>query len=542
MVKKKLVVMAASAALVASTVAGGSALAAQRGSGGSAAGAQAAVAQAPVATQVSYTPPPIKWSKCASESLQALKAKCGYLVVPLDYAKPKGTKIRLAVSRVTHTVKKADYQGIMLVNPGGPGGSGLTLSSLGQFVPDNAGDAYDWIGFDPRGVGSSKPALTCNGNYTSYDRPKYVPKTSKGEKIWLKRAKGYAQACAKAGGALLDNLKTTDNVKDMDVIRKALGQKQLNFYGFSYGSYLGQVYATQYPTRVRRMVLDGVVDPRDVWYDANLNQDVAFDQNMDVFFAWVAKNNATYKLGKTGAAVKKEYYKQLHRLDKKAAGGKIGGDEWTDIFLSAGYYVFGWEDVADAFAGWVHDGDWKTLKGIWDDSNPQGKGADNGYAMYLATQCTDVQWPKSWAKWKKDNTRVNAKAPFETWANAWFNAPCISWKGDVGKPVKVSGAKAPAILLIAETKDAATPYAGALEVRSRFPKSVLIEGVNGTTHAGSLNGVACTDDTVASYLKDGTLPKRVSGRKSDKQCAPVPQPDPTASSKQSKASTSEHAA
>jgi len=540
MVKKKLVVMAASAALVASTVAGGTALAAQRGSDGSTA---ARVVAAPAAaTQVAYTPPPIKWGKCVSAGLNSLGAKCGFLVVPLDYAKPKGTKIRLAVSRIKHTVTKAKYQGVMLVNPGGPGGSGLTLSSLGQYVPDNAGDAYDWIGFDPRGVGSSKPALTCNGNYTSYDRPKYVPKTSKGEKIWLKRSKGYAQACAKAGGALLDHLKTTDNVKDMDAIRKVLGEKQINFYGFSYGSYLGQVYATTYPTRVRRMVLDGVVDPRNVWYQANLDQDVAFDANMDVFFAWVAKNNATYKLGKTTTAVKNLYYKELHALDKKAAGGKIGGDEWTDIFLSAGYYVFGWEDVADAFAGYVHDGDWKTLKAMWDDSNPQGKGADNGYAMYLATQCTDVKWPTSWAKWKKDNTAVNAKAPFETWANAWFNAPCLYWKGDTGKKVDVNGSKVGGILLISETKDAATPYEGALEVRSRFPKASLIEGVNGTTHAGSLNGVSCTDDAVAAYLKDGTLPKRVSGRKSDKQCDPVPQPDPTATSAASSKATKEHAA
>ncbi len=375
--------IAASAALVATSVVTGSVAQAS----GSGSGSTTGVAQAaPAPTQVAFSPEPIKWGKCASAGLQSLGAKCGFLTVPLDYDKPKGKKIKLAVSRISHTVKKAKYQGVMLVNPGGPGGSGLTLSSLGQYVPDNAGDAYDWIGFDPRGVGSSKPALSCDGNYFSYDRPKYVPKTTKDEKVWLKRSKGYAQDCAKAGGALLDNLKTTDNVKDMDVLRKALGQKKINFYGFSYGSYLGQVYATQYPTRVRRMVLDGVVDPRNVWYQANLDQDIAFDANMDVFFGWVAKNNATYKLGKTAAAVKKLYYQQLNALDKKAAGGKIGGDEWTDIFLGAGYYVFGWEETADAFAGWVHDGDWKTLKALYDSSNPQGR------ARTTASRST---WPPS---------------------------------------------------------------------------------------------------------------------------------------------------
>ena len=533
MVKTKLVVMAVSAALVTTTVVGGSvarAIGSQDSdrSSGSTVAAPAAAVTPSAATQVAFKPKPIKWGRCESASLRSLKAKCGYLSVPLDYDRPKGKKIKLAVSRVARSVKKADYQGVMLVNPGGPGGSGLTLSTYGQYIPDQAGAAYDWIGFDPRGVGSSKPALTCDGRYFSYDRPKYVPAGTKGEKVWLKRAKGYAQDCAKAGGALLDNLKTTDNVKDMDVIRKALGQKQINFYGFSYGSYIGQVYATQYPTRVRRMVLDGVVDPSKSVYQANLDQDVAFDANMDVFFAWVAEHDAVYKLGKSAAMVEKQYYKQLKALDKKAAGGKIGGDEWTDIFLSAGYYVFGWEDVASAFSGWVHKGDWKTLKSLYDESSGQGPGADNGFAMYLATQCTDMQWPKKWSTWKQDNAAIHAKAPFMTWANAWYNAPCRYWEGEVGKPVKVNGAKAPAILLIAETHDAATPFPGALEARKRFPKSVLIEGVGGTTHSGSLNGIACTDDTIAAYLKDGTLPKRVSGNKSDKQCDPVPQPKPGA--------------
>jgi hypothetical protein len=122
---------------------------------------------------------------------------------------------------------------------------------------------------------------------------------------------------------------------------------------------------------------------------------------------------------------------------------------------------------------------------------------------------------------------VYAKAPFVTWGNAWFNAPCLFWGAKAGKPVEVNGKKVPPILLISETKDAATPYAGSLEVRKRFPRSVLVEGVGGTTHSGSLNGVACVDNTVAAYLDNGALPNRVAGNRSDKQCEPNPQPDPT---------------
>lgn len=488
--------------------------------------AQGAPSRAAAAVDTEFTPPPIAWGGCTDPGLQRRGAQCGFVEVPLDYRHPTKTKIKLAVSRIKHKTPDAQYQGIMLVNPGGPGGSGLTLSVLGEFVPNNAGSAYDWIGFDPRGVGASVPSLTCDGGYFSYDRPNYVPTTAKLEKTWLSKAKGYAKACDRSGDKLLDHLKTTDTVADMESIRRALGEKQINFYGFSYGTYLGQVYATLHPDRVRRMVLDGNVDPRKVWYQANLDQDVAFDSNIKVFFAWVAQHDDLYHLGTTGKTVEKLFYAQQAKLLRSPAGGIIGPDEWTDIFLQAGYYVFGWQDVAQAFSGWVNNGDWQTLKNLYDDANPQGTGADNGYAIYLGVQCTDVKWPSKWSTWKKDNDRINAKAPFETWGNAWFNAPCIYWGAKPSTPVKINGAKVPPILLISETKDAATPFEGSLEVRHLFPKSVLLEGVGGTTHAGSLNGVLCTDDTIAAYLSTGALPQRVSARHSDKQCAPVPQPQP----------------
>jgi pimeloyl-ACP methyl ester carboxylesterase len=498
--------------------------------------AQAAPQRTPAAVEAGYVPAPIPWGACAHPGLQARGAECGFLTVPLDYARPARGTIKLAVSRIKHKVPAAQFQGVMLTNPGGPGGSGLTLSVLGEYVPNDAGLAYDWIGFDPRGVGSSEPRLSCDGNYFGYNRPYYVPVTRTLERTWLKRSKAYAEACDRAGGELLDHLKTTDTVKDMESIRKALGQEKINFYGFSYGSYLGQVYGTLHPDRVRRMVLDGNVDVRRVWYEANLDQDVAFDRNMKIFFNWVAKYDDVYHLGTSGRQVEKQFYIQQLKLLKKPAGGVIGPDEWTDIFLQAGYYVFGWEEVAAAFSGWVNEGDWQTLKEMYDSANPQGPGTDNGYAMYLATQCTDVQWPKDWNKWRRDNWRTFFKAPFETWANAWFNAPCLYWGAKAGKPVQVNGAKAPAILLIGETLDGATPFEGSLEARSRFPRSVLIEGVGGTTHSGSLNGVACTDNLIAAYLATGALPARQPGRRSDVKCDPVPQPVPSAPAESTKRS------
>ncbi|GAA1951907.1 alpha/beta hydrolase [Amycolatopsis minnesotensis] len=471
-----------------------------------------------------FKPAPISWGPCQTDRLKKAGAECGFLDVPLDYQRPDGAKASIAVSRIKH--KTPQSQGIMLVNPGGPGASGLGLSTLGSSVPDKAGEAYDWIGFDPRGVGSSKPAVTCDGNYFGYDRPDYLPTSPQLEKVWRDKAAGYAKACAK-NGALLDHIKTTDVAKDMDSIRKSLGEQQINFYGFSYGTYLGQVYSTLYPKNVRRMVLDGNVDPRKVWYQANLDQDVAFDKNIKIYFEWLAKHDDVYHLGKTGSAVERLWYAEKKKLDAKPAGGVIGSDEWTDVFLQAGYYVYGWVDMANAFSGWVHKGDWQTLKGLYDDSNPPGD--DNGYAVYNAVQCSDVQWPQNWNKWRIDNWLTHFRAPFETWGNAWYNAPCVTWPAKSGKPVDVNGAKVAGALLISEELDAATPFAGSLEVRKRFPNSSLIGAPGGTTHAGSLSGVSCVDDRIADYLTTGKLPARKAGNGPDVECPAVPAPEPEGS-------------
>jgi pimeloyl-ACP methyl ester carboxylesterase len=487
------------------------------------AGAAVTAAQAGAAARGGAAP--ITWAACSEGSLKAQGAECGYLAVPLDYAKPDGTKIEIALSRVKSTVAADKRQGPILINPGGPGGAGRGMAVLGQHVPKQAGAAYDWIGFDPRGVGASKPKLTCDSKYTGYNRPPYVPSTPEIDKAWHARTTAYAAACAKAGGALLDHMRTEDTVRDIDRIREALGVEKISFYGFSYGSYLGQIYATRNPERVHRMVLDGVVDPTRVWYRSNLDQDIAFDKAIKVYFAWIAKYDSVYHLGRTAADVERLYYRQLDELAKKPAG-EIGPAELTDVFLQPGYYVFGWEETARAFSAWVNDKDPAQLKRIFDENHEQTEGADNGYAVYLAVQCTDAPWPVSWKKWARDNWRVHRKAPFETWGNAWYNAPCRHWAADPGIPAEVDGSKAPPILLINETLDAATPYSGALETRRRFPRSVLLEGIGGTTHAGSLFGNACVDNTIADYLANGTLPGRVKADRSDKQCEPIAKPTP----------------
>ncbi|MBV9534406.1 MAG: alpha/beta fold hydrolase [Solirubrobacterales bacterium] len=474
----------------------------------------------------------IRWGPCSDPNLKSLHAQCGFLSVPLNYSKPHGRKIQLAVSRIRHTSKH--YQGIILTNPGGPGGSGLNLNAF--LIPvlkhegfTKAAAGYDWIGFDPRGVGSSKPAISCKPNYFHPDRPYYVPQTKRLLHYWLASSKSYAKACASRSSlqtALLHHMTTRDVAKDLDSIRKALGQSKLTYYGFSYGTYLGQVYSTMFPSHVRRIIMDSNVDPRHVWYKANLEQDLAFNRNENIWFGWLAKYHKVYHLGSTEKAVQKLFYATEQRLRKHPAAGKVGPDEWVDAFLLAGYYEQTWLQLGHVFSAWINHHNAKPLIAAYKSSDTPGN--DNSYAVYDAVQCTDVQWPTAWSKWSKDNSRIYRKAPLETWGNAWFNAPCIYWPAPASHPTKVNGRGIKSALLIDETLDAATPFDGSLYVRKLFPHSVLLAEPGGTTHADSLSGNLCVDGTIARYLTSGKLPPRKPNAKWDKTCKPLPRPVPGA--------------
>jgi pimeloyl-ACP methyl ester carboxylesterase len=446
------------------------------------------------------------------------------VTVPLDYAQPTGRQIKIAVSMVRHTAPAASYQGAILVNPGGPGGSGLSQATLGAKVPDGVGADYDWVGFDPRGVGSSVPALRCDVHYDDGPRIPYVPKTQSSTAKWLKRSAGYAADCGRSGGDLLNHLTTADSARDLDSIRKALGQSQISYYGYSYGTYLGQVYGTLFPTHVRRMVLDGVVDARAVWYQANLTQDVAFEHNLRAWFGWLAQHDAAYRLGSTEGAVRERFYAVQASLDAHPAG-VVGGDEWADLFTFAGYEQGYWPALGKTFSDWVHHPSQLELETIYRGTTTPGN--DNSYAMYLAVECTDTAWPRNVAKNLADSRRLARTSPYLTWQNQWFNAPCITWPAQPHQRVTIDGSHLTSALLVSETLDAATPYPGALETRRLFPHAALVALPGGTSHADTLHGGdECEDDDVALYLGKGELPARRAGNQADATCPPPPQPVP----------------
>ncbi|MFF0522724.1 alpha/beta fold hydrolase [Actinomadura nitritigenes] len=474
----------------------------------------------------------INWGKCevSGPNDPMNKAQCAQVQVPLDYAKPNGRKISIAVSRYKHTDDK-NYQGVLFVNPGGPGGTGIEYAPALARWMGGVGHAataakYDIIGFDPRGVGSSQPALTCDKTWYDPVRPDYVPQTAKDEAVWKAKAKKYAEDCQRKFGWMLPHMRTTDAARDVDVIRGALGQQKISWYGFSYGTYFGATYATLFPNRVKHMVLDGNVNPKTVWYDAQLEQDKAFEKNMKSWWAWTGKWDSVYHLGTTEKAVEAKYYAARAAAKKSPIGGKIGPDELDDIVLTAGYNTGYYIPFAQALSDWVNK---KDASGLLDWLNTGGE--DNDFAVYNAVQAADARWPRNWNKWHNDAAKLYKEGyRFNTWSNVWFNAPIAFWPFQGGPALKLKASKSlPGMLLVQSSQDAATPVAGGYNMHKVFPSSRLVLEVGGKTHANTLNGNACLDDKVAAYLDTGALPKSAKG--ADAYCNAVPalnDPNPTA--------------
>ncbi|MHC3468826.1 alpha/beta hydrolase [Streptomyces sp. 7R007] len=479
----------------------------------------------------------VAWKNCGTTDYPTLQ--CASLKVPLDHHDPYGKQITLALSRVPHTAKT--FQGPLLVNPGGPGGSGLSLAGfVASSLPKTVAAQYDVIGFDPRGVGKSKPALDCKPGYFNPVRPDSVPSTPAVEKADLQRAVSFAAACGRKYAGVLPYINTLQTVRDMDSIRAAVGAEKTSYFGYSYGTYLGAVYAKLFPHRVKRLVLDSIVDPTGVWYDDNIGQDYAFNDRHRALMSWIAKYNSTYKLGTDPEKIEAKWYAVRKALAKKPAGGKVGAAEFEDTFIPGGYYNGYWPYLAEAFAAYVNDKNADPLVEAYENFAAVDSSGDNGYSVYTSVQCRDASWPRDWDQWRKDNWAVYEQAPFMAWNNAWYNAPCAFWPTDSLRPVNVANGKLPPVLLFQATNDAATPYEGGLTVHHLLADSSLVVEQGGGNHGITLSGNTCLDKYLSAYLSDGTVPR--GGGDVDAVCPKLPDPKPLSSSAAATSSPSSHGA
>ncbi|MFF5129401.1 alpha/beta hydrolase [Streptomyces syringium] len=514
---------AVTAALVAGLLAAPAADAGERVPGGAAEAKGVQIAAAKAAKKG------IKWQDCPAAWGLEKPIQCGFVTVPVDYTKPNGRTIEIAVDRVRSTGKAGERQGALLYNPGGPGGSGMKFPrrvTTKNPLWTKTSKAYDFVGFDPRGVGHSAP-ISCTDPQKFVSAPKAdpVPDSEADKRAQRKKAKEYADGCHERSGKLLPHLTTMNTARDVDVVRAALGEKKLNFLGISYGTYLGAVYGTLFPSHVRRMVVDSVVNPAqdNIWYEANLEQDVAFEGRFKDWTKWVAQHDGTFHLGNTQAKVQKQWEKLRASAKKKPIGGVVGPAELISFFQDAAYYDSAWVPVAETWSKYLAGDEKALVEAAGPDlSDTVGNAAkENGNAVYTAVECADAKWPTSWKKWDRDNTRIHQQAPFMTWANAWMNLPCATWKSKQGTPLEVATHKGlPQTLIVQSDRDAATPYVGAVELHKRFKGSRLITEKGAGSHGvvGLVN--PCINDRVDAYLIEGKLDAK------DVTCAPHATPEP----------------
>ncbi|WP_405868399.1 MULTISPECIES: alpha/beta hydrolase [unclassified Streptomyces] len=476
----------------------------------------------------------VDFGKCSTAQDMPGTMQCGTVSVPLDYAHPGGKQIKLTVSRVRATHKdphnskrRVPRQGTLVYNPGGPGGDGLYFPLVG-LLPEwkRIAAAYDLVGYSPRGVGRSAP-LSCQDPKRFFKAPSQAPthpsESYKQERI--AEAKAYALGCAKRSGSGLKYFNSLNNARDLDVLRAALGEDKLTFMGASYGTYFGAVYATLFPSHVRRMVFDSAVDPSpdQVWYRNNLDQSAAFESRWADFREWIARHDDVYGLGKNAVAVQHSYAKASAQLAAEPAGGKVGPAELQGAFLSAGYYDDYWPTRAQALSAYLK-GDPKPLIEQAGPATEAAAEAENSNAVYTAVECNDAPWPTDWKVWDRDNTRLARTAPFETWDNVWMNLPCAYWPAARQQPldVRTGPGELPPTLILAAERDAATPYDGAVEMHRRLSGSVLVTERDAGTHGIAGGPNRCVNGYLDAYLLEGRLPAERAS------CAPHAEPKPAA--------------
>ncbi|WP_314176783.1 alpha/beta hydrolase [Streptomyces winkii] len=476
----------------------------------------------------------IDWTDCPAADELPSSARCGEVTVPVDYAEPDGEKIRLALSRKRATGPAGQRKGPLIHNPGGPGADSMGFPLYGTTrggVWKKLNRAYDFVGYAPRGTGRSAPLL-CRTPDEAEDaadkgpaRSQRVPSEAFGREL-RGEAAGFARACAHRHGARLGRFTTADNARDLDVLRAALHREKTAFVGTSYGSYLGAVYATLFPGRVGRLVLDSVVDPRPgrIWYRDSLAQSRAFQRRWREFTAWVAEHHSAYGLGPGARDVQRTFEAARERADRGRLGspeGRRGGSrQLLRAYLAAGYSGESWPRLAAALARF-HDGDPRPLAELAAPGTLSAAQQENADSVYSAVQCSEGHWPRDWSRWNRDNTAISGGAPFQTWETVRANLPCAYWKGRRSRPVDVRTApgELPPVLLLASTRDAATPYEGALETWKRLSGSSLVTERGAVAH-GVAGGNACADRHLAAYLLKGRTP----GRAADCPARPAPRP------------------
>jgi len=464
---------------------------------------------------------PVKWQSChPAESSDQTRiptgAECGLLSVPVNWDNPEspdGAVAQLAMVRFKATGKKI---GSLIVNPGGPGESGVNAAtSMIATLPEELRQRFDLVGFDPRGVANSSPAVWCNSDADN-DRLRadnVVAYTPEGVAHMEKLTKEFVQRCVdKMGKDFLANIGTTSVVRDLEAVRQALGDDKLTYLGYSYGTRIGAGYAEAYPDKVRAMVLDGAVDPNADPVEADIRQAAAFQKAFDNYAADCAKS-PNCPLG-TDPAKAVQVYQSLTwpLVDKPAPTTDPRGLSYSDAVVGTILPLYSpnlWRHLTQALTE-IKDGRGDTMLQLADlymGRDAQGH-YNNSTDARVAVNCVDKPAITDRATLVAQDKRMREAAPFMSYGDFTGFAPlgtCAMWPvppTSERHEIKVGGL--PPTLVISTTNDPATPYQAGVDLAKQLGGSLLT--FDGTQHTVALQGDACVDDIVTRYLVDVTVP------------------------------------
>lgn len=448
----------------------------------------------------------VEWSSCG-DGLQ-----CGKVRVPMDYAQPGSDEITLAAIKLPSTGNK---KGSILVNPGGPGGSGV------DFIKD-AGTThfteklranYDVVGFDPRGVKDSAPVKCMTDAERDAAREKVFRKdTDDGLAAAIAFNKSFAEQCAQQTGPVLGHIDTVSAAKDLDILRAVVNDAKLNYLGFSYGTFLGSTYASLFPDNVGHLVLDGAVDPSISNEELTSGQARAFEKAIHTYVASCQKQNQCPMSGSVDNGVQ-EIRDLISAVDQNPQTAKDGrlvtGNDFVNGLILPLYNDQSWPALTQALDS-AFSGDVSQMMRLADlgaDREPNGTYSSNSAFAFQAINCLDYPMVMDTAGMRAEEARLLQESPTFGSFFAYGGVNCKDWpyaNTRTPAPVKYTG-DAP-IVVVGTTGDPATPLQWAQSLRKQLENASLVtwEG-EGHTAYGRSN--SCVSSAVDDYFVDGKLPQ-----------------------------------
>lgn len=496
-------------------------------------------ATAAAADQVEAPIPEIAWEPCDDD------LRCASVRVPLDYDEPDGPTIELALAMRPADDRDARV-GALFVNPGGPGDSAVdAVPWYAANLPQAAREQFDVIGIDPRGVGGSTP-LRCEPAGRAVERPEWAfPLTDGQVRGSLRYDRFVRRSCATGANPIIDHMTTADTARDMDLIRQAVGDEQLTYYGISYGSYLGATYAAMFPDRIRAMVLDGVMDP--VGYATGRAHDGPPEPVTSRWGSaegsWKALTRAFAECDRVGEQrcplAGESTEKWLEIVDRLRDGPvELGGERLTyqQVVMTAQGALTGVQHYLplmefidarhDAVFGGPHEGDGGDAAAAYRRLREPRAGGNSGEEhltpVIEGVICADSANPHHPRAWIGAGERNDERAPWFGRMWTWRSSVCANWPGssqDAYRGPFEAETSAP-VLLVAHLHDPSSPIGGARKLNTLLPGSRMLT-LDGWGH-GALGESACVGSRVQEYLVSVTLP--AAGTVCQQDAEPFPAP------------------